>query len=192
MDAKQINRSRTRPSTARMSCSTSAFRGVPDICPSEFLKVQKVCCVAGRRGAHTIICVVGPAARLAAAAAGTGRIMRRTSTSACVWGTPAQCHAISVGTPGAPRHRRARRLLDGVEFQAIDATLSRLQLFPHSVSARSTMKMMTTTSSTTRSLLYLVGPDGKFLDFFTQATPAGAIAAKIREHRPRKLCSARA
>ena len=32
-------------------------------------------------------------------------------------------------------------------------------------------------------VLYLVGPDGKFLDFFTQATPADAIAAKIREHR---------
>ena len=32
-------------------------------------------------------------------------------------------------------------------------------------------------------VLYLVGPDGKFLDFFTQATPAEAIAAKIREHR---------
>ena len=32
-------------------------------------------------------------------------------------------------------------------------------------------------------VLYLVGPDGKFLDFFTQATPADAIAAKLREHR---------
>ena len=32
-------------------------------------------------------------------------------------------------------------------------------------------------------VLYFLGPDGKFLDFFTQATPADAIAAKIREHR---------
>jgi protein SCO1/2 len=32
-------------------------------------------------------------------------------------------------------------------------------------------------------VLYLVGPDGKFLDFFTQATPAEKIAEKVRAHR---------
>ena len=68
-------------------------------------------------------------------------------------GTPAQCKAAA----------KAYRVYSSIG--AVDDEDSDDYLIDHSI------------------VLYLVGPDGKFLDFFTQATPADAIAAKIREHR---------
>ena len=152
----------------------------------------------GGRGAHTFICVVGPAARLAEAPGPTAR----TLTSACGswWGRRLQCKAALAGaTPiflgwavvevPDPHDDDVLRRSTGLLIYAqvgrrrkAPRTLRRVYIStPGAVDDETDDDHLTDHSI----VLYLAGPDGKFKRIFTTGD-AGLRVAKIEATAPRQ------